>query len=118
MLAPQGTGASYVRIGNERFDEDRQRAAIEQWLAAQGLSIKREHHYEDLGFNRDTPLETRTGLQQLLSAVRSGAVNWVVVDSTDRLSTTDPGGLDEVLQALREHNCELITFEPGEQPKT
>ena len=117
MQAPQGTGASYIRIGNERFDDDRQRAAIDQWLATQGLTIKPEHHFEDLGFNRDTPLETRTGLQALLKAVRGGTVQWVVVDSKDRLRATDPAGLDQVLQTLREHGCELITFEPGEQPR-
>ena len=118
MQTPQGNGASYIRIGNERFDDERQRAAIDQWLTTQGLTIKREHHYEDLGFNRDTPLETRSGLQELLKAVRDGTIQWVVVDSKDRLSTTDPVGLEEVLETLRECGCELVTFEPDEPPKS
>ena len=110
---PTGTGASYVRIGNERFDDERQRESIDEWLAAGGLKIEPVHRYEDIGFNRDTPLETRVGLSKLLAAVRSGKLAWVVVDSRDRFDTTDETGLPLVTRTLQEHNCRLVTFERG-----
>ena len=114
MVQPAGTGAYYIRVANERADDDRQRESILTWLKANDLQVRPEFRFEDEGFNRETPPANRPGLQKMLAGVRSGKLQWVVVDTLDRLKSAEDPGLTAVLQVFKQAGGQLITLETGE----
>lgn len=114
MTHISGTGAYYIRVANERADDDRQRESIQNWLDANGLEIRAEFRFEDEGFNRETLPQQRPALQQMLAAVDSRKVSWVVVDTLDRLRSQIDPQLAHILPVFQEAGVQLITLETGE----
>lgn len=114
MVELSSTGAYYIRVANERADDDRQRESIQNWLAANGLSIPPEFRFEDEGFNRETLPQNRPALQQMLAAVAAGKVKWVVVDTLDRFRSQADPQLMQVAATFHDAGAQLISLETGE----
>jgi site-specific DNA recombinase len=78
----------YARVSPGRQEQEltieSQIAAIEERIAAMGLTVEREHRYIDNGWTSDSLL--RPGLEALRDAVALGNLDCVVLHDPDRLS--------------------------------
>lgn len=91
---------AYVRMSTDRQDlsPDAQRAAIERWASAQGVTVVAWH--DDLGVSGGTPLEERPGLLAAIDALDTHNAGVLVVAKRDRLAR------DVLTAALVERLCE------------
>lgn len=105
----QGIGARLLRVSTDRQDTDRQRADISRWEKKHGVSAT--HTFED----RESRLlaEKRADFQRLLRLVEAGGVNWVVIQTTDRLGFKHTFELFEFLSIFLRHGVQLYTAVDG-----
>jgi DNA invertase Pin-like site-specific DNA recombinase len=102
----QGTGAAYFRVSTDRQELQRQLDSVAAFEQRHGVTISRQHRYEDHGFARDDSAN-RPDFQRLLGGVRAGTLGWVVVDHIDRFGFADQWELVELISALRKAGCRL-----------
>src|SRR3954452_15150318 len=83
---PRGIGARYHRVSDSRQDLERQVGDIDRWLARGNLKASRV--FEDQGGSRDKA-EDRFQFQAMLGAVQARTLDWVVIQTIDRLGFKD-----------------------------
>lgn len=101
----QGVGARLLRVSTDRQDTERQLRDIERWERQQGVQASLE--FED----KESRLlsERREEFQRLLTHVDNRTVNWVVIQSTDRLGFKHTFELFEILGRFLRNGVRLYT---------
>ena len=100
---PRGIGGRYHRVSTTRQDTDRQVQDIDRWLSAKGLSTSQTWEDHD---SRDKA-EQRYDFQRMLGAVRSRAVDWIVIQSIDRFGFKDTYEFFSFVDTFRANNVQL-----------
>lgn len=107
-------GAAYIRVSDaDKQDPQSQRTMIGHWEKRKGVTVS--HYYTDTeGRNpRDRP-DKRAGFQRLLADVQAGKLDWVVVDSQDRIDPADPHRMGFYLTIFKDHDCELWSVDESQ----
>jgi DNA invertase Pin-like site-specific DNA recombinase len=107
-LLRSGTGASYVRVSQDRHDVQRQRDGLDRWLKANGLTVPAQFRFEDEGFGRDIP-HLRPDFQRMMKCAEAGLFQWIVADRQDRFGTKDKFQFIAFMHRLREAGCQFLT---------
>jgi DNA invertase Pin-like site-specific DNA recombinase len=114
---PQGNrGAVYIRVSHgEKQDPQSQVESIRRKLLLWGLPIPAESSwYQDIdGRNPRDLSERRIEFQRLLSAVQSGQVDWICVESQDRWGCKDNYEFGYYAHQLRQADCHLWSCHQG-----
>jgi DNA invertase Pin-like site-specific DNA recombinase len=90
-------------VSTTRQDTERQVADIDRWLARGGITAA--YVWQDHG-SRDKA-EERPEFQAMLATVKSRGLDWIVIQSTDRLGFKDAYELFEFISIFRKHDVEL-----------
>ncbi|MGQ0633429.1 MAG: recombinase family protein [Planctomycetaceae bacterium] len=99
--------AAYIRVSSDQQDTTRQRRSIA--AAAERLGLTIDLWFEDSeGKNPRHRAEKRREFQRLLSAVKAGTVETIIVDAQDRFGTKDAFEWGEFIGTLRKHSCRLL----------
>jgi DNA invertase Pin-like site-specific DNA recombinase len=75
-------------------------------LQSNGVTIAKQHYYEDEGWARDTA-DHRPAFQKMIKLVEEGIIKWIVVDALDRFGTKSEYQLIHYLYKLQEAGCKL-----------
>lgn len=86
-----------------------QRNSIRKWLAQHGLKVRT--WYEDIGSRHEA--YRRQEFQRLLTAVRSGDIDWVVVEAKDRFGTRNSYEFGKFATELIDHDVQLWSVAGG-----
>jgi DNA invertase Pin-like site-specific DNA recombinase len=104
----------YLRVsGKSQVDGDgfpRQKKAIKEWAAANGVTIVR--WFEEKGVNGS--LLERPALSEMMIALMSNGVHFVVVEKLDRLAR-DQMVQESIIQSLLKQGFELASAAAGEE---
>lgn len=113
-----GQGAVLLRVSSNRQETDRQITTLVSWLGKKGYEVPDKPKdfgkeirklglrlYEDKE-SRDMG-EHRPDFQRLLTEAQQGEVQWVVVESHDRLGYTDEVELSHFIYLFRRSKCRL-----------
>src|SRR5688572_1474095 len=103
MNKPAGIGAAYIRVSRKMQITERQRSAISEWAERHG--VKAAHTFEDKE-SRDRS-EKRADFQRLLTDVKAGQIQWVVVEDLDRFGVKNAYELLHYIHELRKNGCQL-----------
>jgi site-specific DNA recombinase len=107
---PAGSrGVAYIRISSDKQDVESQKESIQRWLDRHDLSVMT--WYQDVGA-RDLAFK-RQDFQQLLRAVQAGLIDWIVIDSLDRIGVRDGLDFSRLVCELRDNDCELWSVVKG-----
>jgi DNA invertase Pin-like site-specific DNA recombinase len=98
--------AAYIRVSSDKQDVSRQKTSCVSCATKLGLTINRWFEDSD-GKNPRHRSAKRKDFQRLLTAVRSGEIDTIIVDSQDRFGTKDAFEWSTFVGLLREHSCEL-----------
>ena len=101
--SPRGTGGRYHRVSTTRQDTERQVADIDRWLDTMKVSTSQTWEDHD---SRDKA-EQRYDFQRMLSAVRSRSVDWIVIQTIDRLGFKDTYEFFSFINEFRANNVQL-----------
>jgi DNA invertase Pin-like site-specific DNA recombinase len=104
-MKPTGIGARLVRVSGDRQDTERQIKDCERWEREQGLTPTYVFEDKESRFLS----ERREGFQRLMEYVRTQRVNWVVIQTTDRLGFKHSYELFEFIGAFLKHGVHLFT---------
>lgn len=109
MQKISGVGARLLRVSTDRQDFDRQIADIERWEREQGV------HAKETFTDKESRLlaEKRDEFQKLLVKVDNRLVNWVVIQSTDRLGFKHSYELFETIGRFMRAGASLFTALDG-----
>jgi DNA invertase Pin-like site-specific DNA recombinase len=66
-----GVGATYIRVSTDHQDTERQRAAVQAFEQAHGVTIAKQHWFKDEGWARDEA-DQRPAFQRLMKLAESG----------------------------------------------
>lgn len=102
-----GVGAAYVRVSDDQQETARQYAALQSFEKRAGVTIQKQHWFEDQGWARDTA-DRRPDFQRLLKLAEQGTINWIVVADLDRFGVKNPKQLIAYLYRLEEARCRLF----------
>jgi DNA invertase Pin-like site-specific DNA recombinase len=100
---PSGVGGRYHRVSTTKQDTERQIADIDRWLARGDISA--QHVFEDHA-PRDKA-EERVQFQAMLKMVQARDLDWVVIQSIDRLGFKDTYEFFEFVSIFRRNNVQL-----------
>jgi DNA invertase Pin-like site-specific DNA recombinase len=108
-MKPQGVGARLIRVSSDKQDTERQISDCKRWEKEQGVAAT--HFFED----KESRLvaEKRPEFQKLLQYVQNGRVNWVVIQSQDRLGFKHSYEFFEFLSLFLKHKVQLFTSKDG-----
>jgi DNA invertase Pin-like site-specific DNA recombinase len=108
-MKPTGVGARLIRVSGERQDTERQVKDCERWEREQGVTAS--YIFED----KESRLlaERREGFQRLMEYVRTQRVNWVVIQTIDRLGFKQSYELFEFIGEFMKHEVRLFTSLDG-----
>jgi DNA invertase Pin-like site-specific DNA recombinase len=101
-----GDGAAYIRVSSDQQDTQRQYDALQAFVKRHGVTIPKQHWFEDEGWARDAA-DTRPEFQRLLKLAESGQVRWIVVSERDRFGTADADEFIHYRYQLRKWGCRL-----------
>lgn len=76
--------SSATNVGPDKDSQDRQRAAVATYAAAEGIRVVGE--YSDPAVSGDDPIDTRPGFAALLARIQGNGVRLVLVESADRFA--------------------------------
>jgi DNA invertase Pin-like site-specific DNA recombinase len=99
---------AYVRVSTEdqRNGPDAQRADIERWAAANGVTVRA--WCSDIGVSGAAPLDERPALLEALSALRENGAGILVAAKRDRLAR-DVGTAAAIERLAREAGAQVAT---------
>lgn len=104
--------AAYLRVSSDEQDTTRQKQSIKHWAAHNGLTIK--HWFiDEHGRNPRDKADKRLNFQRLLTLIRTGTIDAVIVDSQDRFGVKDAYEFGKYVSELRDHGCELWSVGQG-----
>ena len=96
----------YVRVSSRQQDHASQLPDLERWAEAHDGPVK-WHRDKFTGKTMDRP-----GMEKLLTDIRAGKVERIVVWRLDRLGRTTRG-LCQLFDELRERNVDLVSIKDG-----
>jgi DNA invertase Pin-like site-specific DNA recombinase len=108
-MKPTGIGARLIRVSGDRQDTERQIKDCERWEREQGITPNYVFEDKESRFLA----ERREGFQRLMEYVRTQKVNWVVIQTTDRLGFKHSYELFEFIGAFLKHGVHLFTALDG-----
>lgn len=100
-----GVGARLFRVSTDQQDTDRQQADIARWERQH--AVVATYTFED----KESRLlsEQRPDFQRMMRLVESGGLNWVVIQTTDRLGFKHSYELFEFISIFLRHGVHLYT---------
>jgi DNA invertase Pin-like site-specific DNA recombinase len=108
-MKPTGVGARLIRVSGERQDTERQIKDCERWEREQGVIPTYIFEDKESRFLA----ERREGFQRLMEHVRAHRVNWVVIQTIDRLGFKQSYELFEFIGEFMKHGVRLFTSLDG-----
>jgi DNA invertase Pin-like site-specific DNA recombinase len=78
--------SSAVNVGPDKDSDKRQRAAIEGYAQATGISIAPEDWFYDAAVSGADPIHERDGFKTMLERIASNGVRCIIVESPDRFA--------------------------------
>jgi DNA invertase Pin-like site-specific DNA recombinase len=100
---PSGVGGRYHRVSTTKQETERQIEEIDRWLARGGITA--QFVFEDHA-PRDKA-EERPQFQQMMSMVKARKLNWVVIQSIDRLGFKHTYEYFEFLSIFSKNDVQL-----------
>lgn len=113
QIDPNQIGAVYRRVSTDKQDAERQKEAVERWLASNDLTVNDDRVYEDIGWSRHEAVR-RPEFNRMLREVDHGRIHWIVVDRQDRFECGDKFEFIATLHRLRKAGCKLYTADDVE----
>lgn len=110
LTTPTGTrGVAYLRISTSEQDMASQKTSIQKWLTRHDLSV--QTWYMDVGSRHEA--YRRPDFQLLMQQVRSGGIDWIIVESKDRFGVRDSFEFGRFASELRDNDVELWSVAAG-----